>query len=86
MWQNYGHEWPWNHFSWPNFIPQKNESLTSAKIQNTSTNIDLGTVDKLQIKIKLLETINKLLKDDIKNKQKLIDSILEHNITNITTI
>ena len=62
----------------------KNESLTSAKIQNTSTNIDLGTVDKLQIKIKLLETINKLLKDDIKNKQKLIDSILEHNITNIT--
>ena len=59
----------------------KNESLTSAKIQNTSTNIDLGTVDKFQTKIKLLETINKLLKDDIKNKQKLIDSILEHNIT-----
>ena len=59
----------------------KNESLTSAKIQNTSTNIDLGTVDKLQTKIKLLETINKLLKNDIKNKQKLIDSIFEHNIT-----
>ena len=59
----------------------KNESLISAKIQNTSTNIDLGTVDKLQTKIKLLETINKLLKDDIKNKQKLIDSIFEHNIT-----
>ena len=51
----------------------KNESLISAKIQNTSTNIDLGTVDKLQTKIKL--------KDDIKNKQKLIDSIFEHNIT-----
>ena len=59
----------------------KNESLISAKIQNTSTNIDLDTVDKLQTKIKLLETINKLLKDDIKNKQKLIDSIFEHNIT-----
>ena len=57
----------------------KNESLKSAKIQNTSTNIDHGTVDKLQTKIKLLEKENKLLKDDIKNKQKLIDFILEHN-------
>ena len=33
------------------------------------------TVDSLQTKIKLWETENKLLKDDIKNKQKLIDSI-----------
>ena len=57
----------------------KNESLKSAKIRNTSTNIDHGTVDKLQTKIKLLENENKQLKDDIKNKQKLIDSILEHN-------
>ena len=57
----------------------KNESLTSAKIRKTSTNIDHGTVDSLQTKIKLLETQNKLLEDDIKNKQKLIDSILEHN-------
>ena len=57
----------------------KNESLKSAKIQNTSTNIDHGTVDKLQTKIKLLENENKQLKDDIKNKQKLFDSILEHN-------
>ena len=57
----------------------KNESLKSAKIRNTSTNIDHGTVDSLQTKIKLLENENKLLKDDIKNKQKLIDSILEHN-------
>ena len=32
------------------------------------------TVDSLQTKIKLWETENKLLKDDIKNKQKLIDS------------
>ena len=46
---------------------------------NTSTNIDHGTVDSLQTKIKLLENENKLLKDDTKNKQKLIDSILERN-------
>ena len=46
---------------------------------NTSTNINHGTVDSLQTKIKLLVNENKLLKDDIKNKQKLIDSILEHN-------
>ena len=58
----------------------KNESLKSAKIRNTSTNVDHGTVDSLQTKIKLLENENKLLKDDIKNKQKLIDSILEYNI------
>ena len=57
----------------------KNESLKSAKIRNNSTNIDHGTVDSLEAKIKFLETENKLLKDDIKNKQKLIDSILEHN-------
>ena len=57
----------------------KKESLTSAKIPNTSTYIDHGTVDSLQTKIKLLETENKLLKDDIKKKQKLIDFILEHN-------
>ena len=57
----------------------KNESLKSAKIRNTSNNIDHGTVNSLQTKIKLLENENKLLKDDIKNKQKLIDSILEHN-------
>ena len=42
----------------------KNESLKSAKIRNTSTNIDHGTVDSLQTKIKLLENENKLLKDD----------------------
>ena len=30
----------------------KNESLKSAKVQNTSTNIHRGTVDSLQIKIK----------------------------------
>ena len=57
----------------------KNESLKSAKIRNTSNNIDHGTVNSLQTKIKLLENENKLLKDDKKNKQKLIDSVLEHN-------
>ena len=29
----------------------KNESVTSAKIRNTSTNIDHGTADSLQTKI-----------------------------------
>ena len=61
----------------------QNETLKSAKIRNTSNNIDHGTVNSLQTKIKLLENENKLLKDDIKNKQKLIDSILEHN-SNLT--
>ena len=42
----------------------KNESLTSAKIRNTSTNIDHGTGDSLQTKITLLAAENKLLKDD----------------------
>ena len=58
----------------------KNESLKSAKIRNTSTNTYHGTANSLQTKIKLLENENKLLKDDIKNKQKLIDSILQHKI------
>ena len=42
---------------------------------------DHDTVDSLQTKIKVLETENKLLKDDVKNKQKLIDDILEHKIS-----
>ena len=54
----------------------KNELWISTKIWTTPTNADHGTVDSLQTKIKLLETENKLPKDDIKNKQKLIDSIL----------
>ena len=41
--------------------------------------MDRGTVDSLQTKIKLLETENELLKDDIKIKQRLIDSFLEHS-------
>ena len=59
-----------------NLYTIKNELLISTKIWTTSTNADHGTVDSLQTKIKLLETENKLPKDDIKNKQKLIDSIL----------
>ena len=47
----------------------KNESLKSAKIRNTTTNIGHGTVDSLEIKIKFLETENKVLKDDIKNSR-----------------
>ena len=61
----------------------KNKSLKSAKIRNTSTNIDHGTVDKLRTKIKLLENENKLLKDDIKNKQKLAQNAFaqKHSVT-----
>ena len=35
--------------------------------------------EKLKDKIQLLETENKILKDDIGTKQKLIDSLLQHN-------
>ena len=38
-----------------------------------------GENEKLKDKIKLLETENKILKDDIGTKQKLIDSLLQHN-------
>ena len=55
----------------------KNESLKSAKILNSSTNDDHGIVESLQNKIKLLETKNKLLKDYVKNKQKLISKLTQ---------
>ena len=38
-----------------------------------------GKNEKLNDKIRLLETENKMLKDDITNKQKLIDFLLPHN-------
>ena len=38
-----------------------------------------GENGKLNDKIKLLETENKMRKDDIANKQKLIDFLLQHN-------
>ena len=40
--------------------------------------------EKLSDKIKLLETENKILIDDIATKQKLIDSLLQHNNLLIT--
>lgn len=52
----------------------KNESLTSTKIGNTANNIDHSTVDSLQTKTILLVTKKKILKDDVKNNQKLIDA------------
>ena len=38
-----------------------------------------GDNEKLKDKIKPLDTENKILKDDIGTKQKLIDSLLQHN-------
>ena len=38
-----------------------------------------GENEKLKDKIKLLQTENKILKDDIGTKQRLIDSLLQHN-------
>ena len=43
-----------------------------------------GENGKLNDKIKLLETENKILKDDIATKQKLIDCLLQHNNLSIT--
>ena len=43
-----------------------------------------GENEKLNDKIKLLETENKTLKDDIATKQKLIDSLLQHKRLLIT--
>ena len=44
-----------------------------------SVNRHEGENEKLNDKIKLLETVNKIIKDDIAIKQKLIDSLLQHN-------
>ena len=38
-----------------------------------------GENEKLKDEIKLLETENEILKDDIGTKQKLTDSLLQHN-------
>ena len=38
-----------------------------------------GENEKVKDKIKLLQTENKILKDDIGTKQRLIDSLLQHN-------
>ena len=44
-----------------------------------SINQHEGENEKLNDKTKLLEIVNKILKDDIATKQKLIDSLLQHN-------
>ena len=49
-----------------------------------TSNQHQGENEKLNDKIKLLETENKLLKDDITTKQKLIDSLLRLNNLLIT--
>ena len=54
----------------------KNETPGSEN-KDSDNNFEEKTV--LENKIKLLELENKLLKDDISNKQKFIDTILEHN-------
>ena len=43
-----------------------------------------GENEKLNGKVKLLETENKILKDYIATKQKLIDSLLQYNNLLIT--
>ena len=43
-----------------------------------------GEIEKLNDKIQLLETRNKILTDHIANKQKLIVSSLQHNNALIT--
>ena len=43
-----------------------------------------GENEKLNDKVKLLETENKILKDHIATKQKLIDSLLQYNNLLIT--
>ena len=43
-----------------------------------------GKNEKLNDKMKFLEIENKILKDDITTKQKLIDSLMQHNNLLIT--
>ena len=48
------------------------ETMNQQKVEN----------EKLNDKIKLLETKNKIVRDHITNKHKLIDSLLQHNFSN----
>ena len=54
----------------------KNETTINKK---QDCNINTEEITTLKNKTKLLELENKLLKDDVTNKQKFIDTILEHN-------
>ena len=56
--------------------PLKNETNISKK---QDCNINTKEATTLKNKIKLLELENKLLKGDVTNKQKLIDTILQYN-------
>ena len=63
---------------------RKNIESTFVKNLIETINQHEGENEKLNDKIKLLETENKILKDDIATKQKLIDSLLQHNNLLIT--
>ena len=57
-------------------------SLKNETTINKEQVCDINTEETttLKNKIKLLELENKLLKDDITNKQKFIDTLLQHNL------
>ena len=63
---------------------RKNIESTFDKNLIETINQHEGENEKLNDKIKLLETENKILKDDIATKQELIDSLLQHNNLLIT--
>ena len=58
---------------------RKDVELTFDKNLIETINEHGGESENLNDKIKLLETENKILKDDITTKQKFIDSLLQHN-------
>ena len=58
---------------------RKDSESTFDKNLTETINQHEGENGKIKNKIKLLETENKILKDDIGTKPKLIDSLLQHN-------
>ena len=70
MWENYGNEeiiygWAW--------IFKTGSSVTKKRDYNQDE------TNAFKNRIKLLELENQLLKYEVSNKQKFIDTILEHN-------
>ena len=63
---------------------RKDIEPTFGKNLTETINQHKGENEKLNDKIKLFETENKILKEDIATKQKPIDSLLEHNNLLIT--
>ena len=63
---------------------RKDIEPTFGKNLTETINQHEGENEKLNDKIKLFETENKILKEDITTKQKPIDSLLEHNNLLIT--